>query len=156
MGLRQNMLTEPVSELELRQVVAVKPDTTVREAAARMREHHLGCVVIVDSNGKPLGKFTERKIVKLLVENPASIDEPVKKHMIPTVDPVRDTDSIAGMVSRMQVGNLRFLCVVNAPGKAIAISGQKGLMEYIADHFPRQVKVQRMKSKVYLDEKEGA
>ncbi len=156
MGLRQNILTDPVSELDLRKVVTVKTETPVRQAAALMREHQLGCVIVVDSHGKPVGKFTERKIIRLMVDDPTQMDQPVKNFMIPSADPVRDTDSIAAMVSKMQVGNLRFLCVVDAQNKAVALSGQKGLMEYIADHFPRQIKVQRMKSKIFLDEREGA
>lgn len=156
MGLRQNILTAPVSELDLRKIATVKPDTTVRQAVATMREHQLGCVIVVDSLGKPIGKFTERQVTKLLLDDTSKLDEPIKNHMLASADPVRDTDSIAGMVSKMQVGNLRFICVTNAQGKATALAGQKSLMEYIADHFPRQIKVQRMRSKIFMDEREGA
>lgn len=156
MGLRQNILTDPVSELDVRQAVTVKQDTTARQAIALMRQHQLGCVIVVDGHGRAVGKFTERLVIRMLLEDPSKLDQPMRNLKIHAADPIRDTDSIASMISKMQVGNLRFLCVVDAHNKPVALSGQKGLMEYIAEHFPRQIKVQRMRSKIFLDEREGA
>ena len=50
----------------------------------------------------------------------------------------------------------RFVCVTDAEGRAVALTGQKGLSEYIADHFPRQVMVQRLGGKPGLAAREGA
>lgn len=47
-------------------VVTVLPTATVAEAAALMRRHHVGTVVIVDAQGaqgKPVGIVTDRDIV---------------------------------------------------------------------------------------------
>lgn len=156
MGLRQNILTDPVSELNLRKVITVKPETTVREAAAKMREGKLGCVVVMSSEGKPVGIFTERKVMRLILECTKKLDEPVSNHLITTAGPMADDSPIGDMVTKMQVDNLRFLAVENPKEKIVSISGYKGLMEYIAEHFPRQIKVQRMKSKMFMDEREGA
>ena len=42
----------------------------------------------------------------------------------------------------------RFLCVLDEDGRTrVALTGQKGLSEYIADHFPQQVMVQRVGGK---------
>lgn len=156
MGLRQNILTDPVSELNLRKVITVKADATVREAAAQMREGRLGCVVVMSPEGKPLGIFTERKIIKLLLEGTEKLNDSVSDHLITTAGPMPDNAPIGDMVTKMQSDNLRFLAVENPKEKIVSISGQKGLMEYIAEHFPRQIKVQRMNSKMFMDEREGA
>ena len=155
MGLQRNILNEPVSELELRELIAVSPETPVREALKKMREKQLGCVVIVDDQGKPQGKFTERLLVKLLLEYPDSLDQPVSKHMAKTWNTVKKTDPIVKVIDSMQSQKLRFIVVLDEQGKAIAITGQKGVMEYIADHFPRQIKVQRMSSDYFTGQREG-
>lgn len=156
MGLRESMEQDTVSGLALRPVLKVKPTVTLRQAARKMREHGLGCVIAVDSRGKPVGKFTERLLMRALLADARSLDDPIEKHMYPSASPVKLTDTVAEMVRTMQEGQLRFLCVVDARGKAVALTGQKGLMEYIADHFPRQVKVQRFRSKLHMDSREGA
>ncbi len=156
MGLRRNILKDTVADLDIRPVITVRPKTTVREAAARMKEMRLGCVIVVDGKGKPVGKFTERKLMRALLDNPANMRQPVEKFMYPTCDCVALTDPIATLIRTMQARSLRFLCVVDEKGRAVALTGQKGLMEYIADHFPRRVKVQLMDARVFSDQREGA
>ena len=156
MGLREHILNDPVSMLELRELIAVPQGTTVRQAIVLMQEKALGCVVAVDENGKPVGKFTERVLVKILLKGAKALDDPVESHMARAWAVVNNTDPISKVLERMQSRSLRFVVVLDDQGKAIALTGQKGVMEYIVDHFPRQVKVQRMQSKVHMDQREGA
>lgn len=46
-----------------REVVSVFPETTLDEAARLMKEHDVGCLVVADTDGKPLGILTDRDIV---------------------------------------------------------------------------------------------
>ncbi|MEE9212530.1 MAG: CBS domain-containing protein [Phycisphaeraceae bacterium] len=156
MGLREDILNDPVSALELRELAAVKRTTTVRDAIGLMRENRVGCVVVLDDQGRPLGKFTERLLIKLLLEDPDHLDHPVEQHMASAWAFVHKTDPIATVIDRMQSKGLRFVVVLDEDGRAVAMTGQKGVMQYIADHFPRQVKVQRMRSKISMDQREGA
>ena len=55
MGLREDILNDPVSALELRELAAVKRTTTIRDAIGLMRENRVGCVVVLDDEGRPLG-----------------------------------------------------------------------------------------------------
>lgn len=156
MGLRQNLLTDPVSELNLRQVITVSPETTIRQAAIKMREGNLGCVIVVAPDGKPQGLFTERQITRLLVQGPHVLDHPVKDHLATPESPVDQNAPIADMTQLMFNRGLRFILVTGQNGRLSGLSGQKGFMEYVAEHFPRQIKVQRMASKIFMDEREGA
>lgn len=155
MGLQQDILNQPVSELELRKLITVSPDATTRQAVAMMREKQLGCVVAIDAQGKPLGKFTERQLTKLLLDSPGGLDQPVSRHLAKDWACVTDADSISKVIDNMQSRKLRFVVICDPQGKAVALTGQRGVMEYIADHFPRQVKVQRMKSDFFKGERDS-
>jgi len=155
MGLKHDILNQPVSELELRDLIAVRPTTTVREALEKMRQKKLGCVIIVDDEGKPLGKFTERLLIKLLLEHPDGLDQHVGDHMASIWDAAQQTDTIATVIDKMESKKLRFVAVLDEQGKAVALTGQKGVMEFIVDHFPRQVKVQRMSTEFFTGQREG-
>ena len=156
MGLRQDILSEPVSRLVLREIIALKPTDTVRHAVATMREKKLGCVVVADADGRPMGKLTERLLIKLLLAGPGKLEEPVSAHMAAVWGTVNLTDPIAKAIRVMQDKSLRFLIVLDGDGKAVGITGQRGLMEYIVERFPRAVKGQTMDSKLYMDQREGA
>ena len=45
---------------------------------------------------------------------------------------------------------------VDDAGRVTGLTGQKGLMEYVAERFPRQIKVQMMSSKLHMNTREGA
>lgn len=157
MGLRQYITHETVADLPLRQALTVTPGTTVRQAIQIMREQELGCVFVVDDQNRPLGKFTERHVLKL-VRDGVPLDEPVGQHKValPEAGCVRMTDKVSNVLEGMRRARLRFICVVDEAGKVLGLTGQKGIMEYITEHFPRQIKVQMMSSKLHMNTREGA
>jgi len=156
MGLREDILTDPVSSLEMRTAITVSGEEPVRQVAKRMRQSHMGCAIVVDAHGKPVGKFTERLYAKLMAVDPALAADPVAKHMYHDADVISQDASVTEMVSMMQAKSLRYICVVDGDGKVKGITGQKGLMRYISEYFPRVVMVQRMRPLVGMDQPEGA
>ena len=155
MGLYESLADEEVGRLILRVPVLCSPDDTCREAVARMRQRALGCVLVVDDDQKPLGIFTERALTRLLVDMPAALDDPLEQRMSQRVVTVSVTEPVARVLESMQREDTRFVCVVNKAGRVAGLTGQKGLMEFIADHFPQQVMVQRV-GKRPPQQREGA
>ena len=144
MGLQENIRNEPVRQLNLRQPVVCSPETTLRTAIERMRECRLGCAIIVDQEHKPVGMFTESMLTGLIARGSVAWEDPVSCHMAEQWPWVKESDPIADILAAMQLKNVRFVCVVDEEGKLTALAGQKSLMEYVAEHFPGQVMVQRI------------
>ncbi len=157
MGLREDIMNETVAQLPLRRAVTVTAGKSANEAIRLMRENKLGCVFVVDELGRPTGKFTERQVLKLVCAC-VPLDETVGKHMVPIPECgcVRLADPVVKVLEGMQQTRLRFLCVVDDSGKVVGLTGQKGLMEYVTEHFPRGIKVQVMTSKMHMSKREGA
>ena len=145
-----------MSRLALRKPVVASAEATVREGILQMRERELGCVIIVDDEQRPLGIFTEGMLRQMIVGKPAAIEEPLCDHMNRKVQWVRLTDPIAKVLQSMQVEKTRFVGVMDSEGRLVGLTGQKGLMEYVAEHFPQQVMVQRIGGPPHIAEREGA
>lgn len=156
MGLKENLRGEPVSRLALREPVVATVEATVRDGILQMRQRALGCVFVVDGEQRPLGIFTEGMLRKMIATNPAAVDQPLRDHMARDVRWVRLADSVAKVLQAMQTEKTRFVGVIDAKGRLVGLTGQKGLMEYVAEHFPQQVMVQRIGGQPYLAEREGA
>jgi CBS domain-containing protein len=156
MGLQQNLRLEPVSKLALRQPVVVTSASPLREAIVAMRERRLGCAVVVNAEQKPIGMFTEGMLTKLLAAEASFLDDPIERHMTGQWPCVRLSDPIIEVVRAMELKNTRFLCVIDDEGRLAGLTGQKGLMEYIAEHYPEQVMVQRIGGKPNSQTREGA
>ncbi len=156
MGLRQNMLDEPVSTLAWRKLVTFSPEEPVRTVCERMREQRVGAAVTLDDAGRPIGLFTEKLLIRLLQRDPDQMDRPIGPHATDYVVCIREDDSIARLVATMQKRDLRFICVCDGDGKALALTGLRGVMEHVVSYFPRSVLVEPMESNLSIEQREGA
>ncbi len=82
------------------------------------------------------------------------LSEPVSKLSLRDLTTVRSGDTIAAAIGAMH--DARIGCVVDDAGRAVGLTGQRGVMEYICDHFPRQVLGSRVSDRPYLKERESA
>ncbi len=155
MGLYENMLKEPVSRLNLRDAITGPPELSIRDAVQRMRAGRLGCIFAVDAEQRPVGMFTEAILRNMLATAPAGIDDSLADHMTRQFPRAETGEPILTVMEGMQAENHRFVCVVDDDGRVAGLTGQKGLMEYIADHFPEAVLTQ-CPGATPLPEREGA
>ena len=156
LGFRKEIEFDSISSLQLRDAIVVHQFTVVRAAIAMMRDKSLGCAVIVDQSGKPIGLFTEQSVVEVLVSN-ASLDErPVCEFAERDFLCVKASEPIARVWDAVQRAGVRFVAVTDERGNLIGITGQRGIAEYISEYFPRQVVVQRLGSKPWMENREGA
>ena len=156
MGLQQTLLSEPISSLPLAPGVMVPGETLVREAVAKMRETRQGCVVVVDDQGKPRGKFTEHHIPKLLANEPGFMNNPVSNYMRDSWACLRRGDPIATVIHKLQTYRQRFVVIVDDDGRAVGVTEQKGIMVYLSEQYAHLVKVQQMAGKLAIETREGA
>jgi CBS domain-containing protein len=115
----------PISEFCNRNVVIAGRDTTAIEAAALMRQHHVGDVIVVDQvdgRRRPVGLVTDRDLV---VEIMASGLDPRLPRMgdlllwpLVTVD---EDASYAETVRLMSVNGVRRIPVVGRSGELVGI-----------------------------------
>ncbi len=156
MTLSVNIQQEPVRNLPLRKALSVTALASVREAILLMQQHQLGCVFVVDAHGHPLGVFHERILLSMLDESPDAIDGNVARFLDKRCAYVRLDEPISSVLWAIQSHDQRFVGVVDEAGKLVNLTGEKGLMEYVADHFPRQVMVAVPGSQIQSTMREGA
>ena len=80
-----------------RDVVTVRTTDTVRAAAERMADEHVGSLVVVDADGAPVGMLTDRDLVVRVVarppERPKSVEQVMTTPLI-SID-ARDAPELA-------------------------------------------------------------
>lgn len=156
MGLQENFRNERVDRLEIRNPVTMSSTGTVRDAMTMMRDSNIGCAIVIDDDRQPIGLFTESILTEILSRGSFDIDESIEKHMATRFPVVKITDPIADALEIMQLKSVRLLTVVDEQNRVVGLTGQRGLMEYVSDHFPGQVVVQRICQPPYYRSREGA
>jgi predicted transcriptional regulator len=132
----QRVLQEPIRYLNPSVPLGLAPGATVREAVRLMREHRVGCVLIVEGE-RLVGILTERDL--LLKMETANLDAPVRQFM--TLDPevLGPDDPIAYALNKMSVGGFRHVPLVDRDERPVGIISVKDIVDYLVDFFPNDV-----------------
>lgn len=137
-----------VGELCIREVVIIRKDETVLEAARRMRAHHVGDLVVVEeAAGKrqPVAILTDRDIVVGVLALDAErigallVGDVVFQELVT----VREDVSVLDTLKRMRGHGVRRLPVVNASHELIGIVAFDDLVELVAEQLNDLVQLLR-------------
>ena len=117
------------------QLVTVEPDSRVSEAAGKMAGENVGAVLVL-SNGKPRGIFTDRDIVvRCIAKNIDVSDCTVEQVMTESLETVSETDGIFDCIKKMHDAKVRRIPVIDASGKAIGIISFGDLLAVLSREF---------------------
>jgi CBS domain-containing protein len=122
-----------------RVVVVAERQTTLLEAAGRMREQHVGCLVVVEPAGAGravVGMLTDRDIVTAVIAkglDPKTLR--VEDVMVGEVVKARETDTFAELLATMQHKGLRRLPVIGVSGSLVGLVTLDDLLAIVAEQM---------------------
>jgi CBS domain-containing protein len=134
--LDQRMIREPIRLLAPRRPVTLPPSATVEDVIGTMREHRIGCVLVVDAD-RLLGIITERDL--LLKVGAGQLELPVREFMTADPEVLRPEDPIVYALNKMSVGGFRHVPLVDEARRPVGIVSVKDIIDYIVDFFPNDV-----------------
>ncbi len=107
LGIRPRML---VKDVMTSPVITISEEGIVHDAAKLMDKDDLGCIVVTDQKGKPVGIITERDLItRVLAKNLSASKIKAKKVMtspLLTIDPDEPLVEAARKMSRLNVRRL--------------------------------------------------
>jgi len=132
----QRVLREPIRHLDPRTPLVLPPTAPVREAIRIMREHRVGCVLVVEGE-RLTGIITERDL--LLKLEAATLTAPVRALMTPDPEVLAMEDPIAYALNKMSVGGFRHVPLVDRDGRPVGVVSVKDIVDYLVAFFPNDV-----------------
>jgi len=124
-GLRSRMLVRDVMSSP---VITVDEEATANQVAKLMDKHELGCIIVTNKEGKPIGIITERDLVtRVLAKNlkPDAIKaKEVMTSPLITIEPGETISEAARKMSRL---NIRRLGVVYK-GELVGLISSKDIL----------------------------
>lgn len=127
-----------IGEFCNREIVVIRKEDGIVEAAKRMREYHVGSLVVVegtDENPIPVGMITDRDIIVEIIAEEVTLDSvtvgDVMSYELTVVD---ENDDIWETIQRMRINGVRRLPVVSA-GRLVGIISVDDLLGVIAGEF---------------------
>ena len=137
MDLARNIKIDSVSRLRPTPAWNLAPEQTVADAVALMRDKNVGCVLVC-SQGRVIGIFTERDLMRRVLASDRPLSTPLADCMTAQPVVVDPKDSISVAIRRMIEGGYRHLPVVH-DGMPQGILSVKRIVHYLVEHFPSTI-----------------
>lgn len=132
-----------VGEVCNREVVYLRPEASVAEAARLMREYHVGDLVVADDAGgqlRPVGIVTDRDIVVEVVAEGVACDEVAVKDMMTTdLLTAAEGDDLLDTVRRMRERGVRRVPVVDRAEALVGILTVDDLVDLLSEQLAHVV-----------------
>ncbi|RMG97199.1 MAG: CBS domain-containing protein [Chloroflexi bacterium] len=138
MNLKQELKAEKVIHLDLSGYCQVESGTPIRDVLAQMRaEKHNVSLVVAD--GKLVGIFTDRDVLRKVAAQPETWDLPVDEVMTRNPVTVTADTSAAAALKLIEEKNFRNVPVVDEDGRILGDMTFRAIIKYLADRYPIQI-----------------
>jgi CBS domain-containing protein len=128
-----------VGELCCRQVVVAEPELSVLEAARRMRDYHVGDLVVVDPeepDSEPVGVVTDRDLVIDGIAAQANLERlRVKDVMTSELITVEENEDVSSALEQMRARGVRRMPVVDVSGALQGILTYDDLVDWVTEQL---------------------
>ena len=122
-----------ISAVRMTRPRTVAPMQTVRDAIAEMKGDPTGAVVILDE-GKVVGIFTDRDVLKKAAARHGVLDEPVAYYMTPDPVVLREDDTMAYALNKMGDGGFRHIPVTR-DGDLVGMITVRDIMNWVLGRY---------------------
>ncbi|WP_447594682.1 DUF294 nucleotidyltransferase-like domain-containing protein [Aquipseudomonas campi] len=121
----QYSLDTSLRELAMQQPVGCSAETPLREAVKRMHEQHVGSIVIVDDQQRPLGIFTLRDLRRVVADG-GELDQPISALMTQTPFHLPPGASAFDAALAMTERHIAHVCLVEH-GRLVGVVSERDL-----------------------------
>ena len=131
-----------------REVIVIGKDESVADAAALMRDHHVGSVVVVDESGgvrEPVGILTDRDIViEFVAKDVDPSDVAIGDAIAYELVTVADDAGLFETIEHMHRNGVRRMPVVDASNSLVGIFACDDALELVTEQLGNLVAVLRL------------
>ncbi|HXV43660.1 MAG TPA: CBS domain-containing protein [Anaerolineae bacterium] len=138
MSLEYDLRQEQVIHLNLTEFTQVESGASVRATIEKMRQENHNCA-FVTNQGRLVGIFTDRDILRKVVAAPESWDRPIETVMTAQPLTVNTSDPADTALNLMNERHFRNVPVLDNKGSVVGNLTHYAIVKYLADRFPESV-----------------
>jgi CBS domain-containing protein len=136
--LGEAILSASIRDLDPRPALTLSDSAPVSEAVRLMRDERVGAV-LVTRDGRPVGIFTERDILRRVVLTSLPGETPLKDVMTEDPETLGIDDGVGFALNRMILGGFRHIPVLDERGRAVGVLSQREIVAFVVALLPARV-----------------
>ena len=125
----------PIKDLASMNLVTVDRGASIQYAAQLMRNRHVGCLVVTESNGinKPIGVLTDRDIVIAIAADNLPVQTTRVDDIMTTMLATASVDEdITRVIDKMEVHGVRRIVIVDEMGSPVGLVSIDDVLQFLA------------------------
>lgn len=123
-----------VIDMAVHKVAIITTEKSIRESARQMRVEHVGSLVVVDQDGKPIGMLTDRDITIEGVARGVDVDQTtVRDLMTAPVVTATESEGMVTALARMREFGIRRLPIIDSEGKLVGVVTNSNLIKELSE-----------------------
>lgn len=138
MSLKEELMNEQVSHLDLSGFCQIASGTAVRQSLANMRQNKTNVCLVTQGNAL-IGILTERDVLTKVATTPANLDVTVDDIMTANPITVTPDTSAADALWLMDAKQFRNLPVVGKDGRILGNMTHQAVISFLAARYPVEV-----------------
>lgn len=123
----QQTMNSPLASILKKTPVTVAPTASIREVVEIMAAQHIGSMIVVDAQDKPVGIFTQSDVLKRIVLPGVPLDRPIESVMSPDPHFLPMSSSVYDAALAMAMHGIRHVMVVDHEGKLRGVVSERDL-----------------------------
>jgi CBS domain-containing protein len=129
--VQSSLMHDPVSVLRPRAAITLGPASTVSEAIGVLLVENIGALPVVDGAGQLVGMLSERDLLlKVAGLRDDYAGRPVAEFMTPRPETVRESDTLAFALHKMDSGGYRHLPVLRE-GRLVGMISVRDVLRHV-------------------------
>lgn len=123
----QQSMNSPLSAIISKRPVAVRPETPIREVVEIMVSGHIGSMVVVDEEQRPIGIFTQSDALKRILLPARSLDGPIGEVMSAHPHALSEHAHVYDAALAMAMHSVRHVLAVDGEGRLTGVVSERDL-----------------------------
>jgi CBS domain-containing protein len=119
-----------IKDILCKKVVTAKEDISIQQAVELLNERHVGSIIIVDDEQRPIGIFTERDAIRVFASR-FSTEQPLNKIMSRHVVTISHDSSFDEAKRLMLSHDIRHLPVTDQTGKLMGLFSLRAFFDEV-------------------------
>lgn len=130
----------PLKAILTPSVITVAPDAPLKTVLALMQEHSISSIVAIDDSAKPVGIFTEKDAIRLMLDDQAISSLSMAEVMSKPVITVSSNLGYAKAYQTMSENSVRHLVVVDSDGKLLGLVSEGDFLHHMGMEYLVELK----------------
>ena len=139
MTLESELREEQVSHLGLSGFSKASSGAAVRDVLAQLRAERHNVCLITDADDKLVGIFTDRDVLRRVVNAPETLDAPIDDVMTKAPVTIRPNLSAAAALRAMDENHFRNLPAVDEHGAILGDMTHQSIINFLAARYPVEI-----------------